>query len=449
MSHDILMSMADLTSSPWPLPRYDIRRPFQLLREGADASVVDKDGNGAFHYLVQSGVFKRRASSSKPRLFRRSQPPPVDDPEMTMEGLIHGLQASGADINLQNKRGETPLHIMCRNPSAQEPLDENLFESLIQAGADPNSRNNQGESAVFSLFLTDSFSLDTKKSGEHMCQLVSRLGGRFDLRDCRGQTVLHSLLSRKSNTKPSLVELLIKYGTDPSAVDNDGNTLWHAAAGRMAREPGRFQGLISLLLRLDVDPQRPNNSGRNALHCLSSLLPPKLDHGRLEIFPSCIPDIKTTVFDTVLQIYVDRGYSIDSADSLGVTPLHLACTFSEYQTKQLLQAGADLQQSTHEGLTPLHLSARCGRANIIGILLETARERELNAPEASSPSSSVRELVNARDIHGRPALYYACASGRPESVSLLLDAGCVSPKRHVQRICVECMRRIRERDELR
>lgn len=30
ISHEILMSMADLTSSPWPLPRYHIRRPFSL-----------------------------------------------------------------------------------------------------------------------------------------------------------------------------------------------------------------------------------------------------------------------------------------------------------------------------------------------------------------------------------------------------------------------------------
>lgn len=64
MSHEILMSMADLTSSRRPLPRYDIRKPFSLLREGASASVTDKDGNGAFHYLVQSGFFKRHASPS-------------------------------------------------------------------------------------------------------------------------------------------------------------------------------------------------------------------------------------------------------------------------------------------------------------------------------------------------------------------------------------------------
>lgn len=86
-----------------------------------------------------------------------------------MEGLIRGLQASRADINLQNKQGETPLHIMCRNPSIKDPLDEKLFGTLIHADADPNLRDSHGESAVFSLFLTESFNFGTKKSGEHMC----------------------------------------------------------------------------------------------------------------------------------------------------------------------------------------------------------------------------------------------------------------------------------------
>lgn len=276
---------------------------------------------------------------------------------------------------------------------------------------------------MFSLFLTNSFSLGTKKSGEHMCQLVSRFGGRFDLRDYRGQTVLHSLLSGENYTNPSLVEFLIEYGIGPSAVDNDGNTLWHAATDHMARAPEGFQDLISFLLRLDVDPQRPNNSGRNPLHCLSSLLAPRLDYRRLEVFPSCIPDIKTTAFDSILQVYVDIGYNLDSADNFGVTPLHLAYTFSEYQTTRLLQAGADPRNPTHEGLTPPHVSARCRQATFIGILLENAGERVLDVAEGSQPSTLVHKLVNIRDCHGRPALYYVCTSGRPESVVLLLDAG--------------------------
>lgn len=424
MSREILLSMADLSSPYWPSPRYDIRKPFSLLREGADASVTDENGNGAFHYLVQSGIFKKRANISKSKLFRRFQSSPVDDPEMTMEALIHGLQAAGADINLQNNNGETSLHVMCRNFSAQDSFDEKLFESLIRAGADMNLRDHRGESAVFSLILTDHFSHETTEFGEHMCQLMSPLGARFDPRDCRGQTFLHPLLYGNSFSHPSVVELLARHGVDPSAVDNESITLWHAAAaGRMGRESGGFQGLIGLLLRLEVDVERPNNSGRNPLHCLSSLLAPRLDMRALEISPSCIPDIKTTAFDTLVQVYVDRGHEIDSPDNFGATPLHVASTFSEYQARRLLQAGADPRKSTHEGLRPLHLSARCRQPNILGILLETAWERELGAPEASRPSVSLHELVNKRDCRGRPALYYACASGRPESVAMLLDAG--------------------------
>jgi hypothetical protein len=54
-----------------------LKKPYKLLRPGADASVTDKDGNGAFHYLVQSDVFKSPASLPNDSLFgRRVRPPP-------------------------------------------------------------------------------------------------------------------------------------------------------------------------------------------------------------------------------------------------------------------------------------------------------------------------------------------------------------------------------------
>lgn len=63
------------------------------------------------------------------------------------------------------------------------------------------------------------------------------------------------------------------------------------------------------------------------------------------------------------------------------------------------------------------------KASVIGILLEIAREREFDAPEATQPSTLVYKIVNIRDCHGIKALYYACASAKPESVALLLYAG--------------------------
>lgn len=392
-----------------------LKKIYKLLRPGADATITDDDGNGAFHYLVQNGdMFRRPAVSGKPRPFAPPRPSsPVDDPSMTMEGLIHRLQAAGADINLQNKNGETPLHFLCRSACSDKKWDERLCENLCRAGADLNIRDRQGRSAAFTLFLKDPRNPWNRNEGEHLCQFVSRLGARFDTQDNHGRTVLHCLLSGKDVVTSSLVAALAHHGVDASAVDDDGNTLWHAAV-----EGGNL--FSDLLLRLGADPQKPNNSGRNPLHYLSSLQAPRPGL-RLEIFPACIPDQQTTAFDSMLEIYPENGYDLDSRDNQGITPLHLTCTFSEYQAGRLLQAGADPKIPTNEGLTPLHLAARCRQSNIIGLLLENPKGAELDAE--GQRSSSIHEIINAKDACGKSPLYYACASGRADSVALLLDAG--------------------------
>lgn len=401
-----------------------LKKPYKLLRPGADATVTDEDGNGAFHYLVQSDMFKSPASSPDDSVFgRRVRPPsPVDDPSMTMEGLIHSLQTTGADINLQNRSGETPLHLLCGHACSDNDLDETLFEILCQAGADLNIRDRQGRSPVFSLFVNGRLDSWQRDEGEHLCQLLSRFGGRFDVRDNRGRTVIHCLFSDGGDTQLSFVEALARHGVDPCAVDDEGNTLWHAAIDRLdpLSLPQGNEQIMDLLLRLGVDPQKPNKLGRNPLHGLSSREAPCLG-GHMTVFPACIPDLRTTAFDNMLQLYLERGYDLDFRDTQGITPLHLACTFSEYQAARLLEAGADPKIPTHEELTPIHIAARFGQANIIGLLLEKVKEHE--SRQDGESSSFIHEVINAKDAHGRSPLYYACTCGRAESVALLLDAG--------------------------
>lgn len=419
-----VLNMASQVDPPGSTPPKYLKRPYKLLREGADATITDAEGNGAFHYLVKSDMFEPPGSPGEESLLSLlGRPPsPVDDPSMTMEELIQRLQAAGAQINLQNKKGETPLHSMCRRAhSHYGKLDERLLECLCLAGADLNIKDYQGRSAAFFLFVTSPLDDRQKDGGEHLCQLISRLGGRFDTRDDHGRTVLHCLLSSRDGAHVSLVETLARHGVDPAAVDDEGNTLWHAAVDSLDQCGGGNKQLSDLLLRLGADPQKPNKMGRNPLHALSSRYAPVLGWRSL-VFPACIPDVRTTAFDRMLQIYVTAGYDLGCRDNHGITPLHLACTFSEYQAKRLLEAGADPSIPTDEGLTTLHHAARCRQANIIGLLLDKIKQDGCNLDIRSSTASH-QLAVNAKDVHGKSALHYACASGRAESVALLLDAG--------------------------
>ena len=100
---------------------------------------------------------------------------------------------------------------------------------------------------------------------------------------------------------------------------------------------------------------------------------------------------------------------------ISVRPFHFSCMLSECFVKELLAHGASPTATTLEGLSPLHLAARACQSNIVGILIShLSREGD---PE------TLAAHVNAKDQIGRSPLHYACRSGRPETVALLLEAG--------------------------
>jgi ankyrin repeat protein len=110
----------------------------------------------------------------------------------------------------------------------------------------------------------------------------------------------------------------------------------------------------------------------------------------------------TTAFDYILRLQKN----VDFIDNNGVTALHLASTFSEHQTRRLLEAGAEPLKATYEKLTPLHLAARPRQSNVIGMLLESLR--------LWTDQDAISAAVNTEDGFGNTILHYACASGRDD-----------------------------------
>ncbi|KAF7540421.1 hypothetical protein G7054_g1319 [Neopestalotiopsis clavispora] len=134
----------------------------------------------------------------------------------------------------------------------------------------------------------------------------------------------------------------------------------------------------------NLDANLPNRRGRLPLHSLCATAWYDLQDGRhsgLEYFA---------------DYFIGKTKDIDAADASGVRPLHLASMMSEWM-----------------GLSSLHLAARAREANIVGLLID----------ELDKVPGRLQQSLDARDQTGRSPLFYACRSGRPESVQLLLDAG--------------------------
>jgi len=101
------------------------------------------------------------------------------------------------------------------------------------------------------------------------------------------------------------------------------------------------------------------------------------------------------VVNTLLQ----RGAGVNTHNSLGETPLHVACENGHTTTiHQLLQAGADIDATSVFG-TPLHIAIRHRRMETTQLLLQSGASIE------QTPSQSTKQLLHtcAEKCHTLPS----------------------------------------------
>ncbi|CAJ2513647.1 Uu.00g017660.m01.CDS01 [Anthostomella pinea] len=354
-----------------------LEQALQLMKVGADVTLTDDQGNSALHHAV------RMEHTGKHGL-----------------PFLEALIASGADVNLRNNQGEIPLHTI--EPKACAGLQENVLTTLINTKADTEAGENKGRSPLMS--FVDCLENSSPEDVVALFKKMVEVGALLDTTDSTGRTLLHATTPHcRGDTAP--LRYLADHGVDPTQTDKEGNTLWHIAIPRFCSWrvlPNAFYEIAAL----GVHPRTPNKRGQSPLHVVCSFRQwawQKASKSGKEDFP--------TIFDYIVAAQED----VDCPDDDGVTGLHLASTFAEDMVSILLSKGADPSRATHEELTPLHLAARSRQANIMGHLLDSLRA-------AKSPDAFLA-TIDATDSLGRTALYYACASGRAESVAVLLDHG--------------------------
>ncbi|KAK3326714.1 ankyrin repeat-containing domain protein [Apodospora peruviana] len=307
--------------------------------------------------------------------------------------LADKLVAHGAKLSQRNHRGEMPIHV------AQSPRwDPGMVKHLVVLGADLEARDLAG-ATKFMRSVDEFWTRDFKTVSAFL-----DIGARLDTRDNKGRTLLHEITanihrcSSVSDMRPTdMLRHFLDLGMDHRAVDYSGNTLLHELVTRKANAELRVP-FFRELLRLGLDPDAENHTGRTMLHLICS----------------GVGGFGESADNAALDLALGECKRIDGMDHEGFRPIHLASSLSEYFLQRLILAGADISSSTNRGLTPLHLAARARRTNIVGMLLNAIATGRYGQPDT---------IINALDGDKVPPLYYACLSGRPETVSLLLDAG--------------------------
>lgn len=345
-----------------------IKKALKLCDMGTDVTVVDIEGNSALHYAA--------------RITGIGEPDGLQ--------LLVKLMEGGADANLRNKKGETALHVF------EAVKEDSLVAFLEILKPDMNVKDDRGRTPLF--HIVGSWNRCSEEEAMAICRLMVKHNARFDIADDHGRSLLHAVPPQCLSNSQCL-EFLVDHGADPKKRDSAGNTAFHEVIPRFGSSgvpPEVFRGLSAA----GLDASQANQLGRTPLHILCGFKywTHETDH------PSAL--------DYILS---KDPAMINQKDNNGVTPLHIASTFSEFLTRCLLEKGSDPVLTTNEGLTTFHLAARSRQANVVGILLDWLRSR--------TDQQTLVKVLNSKDSQGRSPIYYACASGRVETVQLLLDGG--------------------------
>lgn len=386
----------------------------QLLSCGANINVVNADGMTLLHqaiinqdtkaalFLLENGAditAKTRDNDAALQLAVKRHLPAVVD----------ALCSAGADLNVRDDNGNSPLwqalesgqedvaSILvkhgcdtncwgegpggCYQTLLHQALDENnesVACFLIRSGCDMDSPRRPGPDGKGDEEAFDGQSpvhLAAAWCLEKVVVTLIEHGANVNAQDAEGKTPLHTAIA---NQNPVIISLLLACpGLDLSLRDKQSHTPF--AAAMTTRNNKAAEAILS---REPKAAEQHDNKGRNFLHLA---------------IQKC--DIESVLF--LLSIHVNIHSRIQ--DSSQLTPLHLAVEAgSEIIVRNLLLAGAQVNDLTPQKQTALHIAAAKDHSTLCTVLLENG----IN--------------YDAVDSNQNNALHIACQKGNLATCRVLL-----------------------------
>nr|XP_037289089.1 LOW QUALITY PROTEIN: rabankyrin-5-like [Rhipicephalus microplus] len=363
----------------------------ELLAAGASLDVVDAEGLSLLHRAIlhqdtAGAIFLLDQGADLNLRTQDGESPLQLAIKRHLPAVVKALCERGADMTITDEASSCKSALWL----ALEGGQEDVASVLVQYGCDTDCWS-EGPGGCYQTLLhraidenNDSVACFLVRSG---CDLNSprRPGphGEGDEEAFDGQTPLH--LSCAWSLEP-VVQTLIEHNADVNAQDSEGRTPLHVAISNqnsviislllahpainlslrdkqgltpfaMAMTTRNNKAAETIIAREPTAPEQYDNRGRNFLHVAIQK-----------------EDIESVLF--LLSIHVNIHSRTQDASQL--TPLHLAVEAgSEMIVRNLILAGANVNDLTLQKQTALHLAAAKDYSAICSVLIENNIDYDL------------------------------------------------------------------------
>ena len=294
-------------------------------------------------------------------------------------------------VNATNNRQETPLIVAAQNSACR------AVAKLVQLGAEINRQDKEGNTALHYAVLAES---------ERTVEILSIASADFNIPNSDGQTVIH-LLALTNHLK--LAKLVCRQLPliNMELIDRNGyNPFIAAVVNNNLR-------MIQYFLQLGYDPASRTHLNKTSLHIaveLKNITVIKLlartkqinlldDNGH-----SALTIAVGRGNEAAVDVLLQQNADITHIDKTGNSLLHVACTGpSVHILRHMIEHFSDLNIRNLAEETPLHLACASNNAAVVS---------ELCTRKAN---------ITAQDSKKRTPLMTAIMSGSQRSALVLLE----------------------------
>ncbi len=313
-------------------------------------------------------------------------------------GMVALLLKHGADVDAQDNDNMTPLLLASGWCNFDNARSTEVVQVLLEHGASVHVRNKNGRTLLHFAFEC--------KHDSGMVALLLKLGADVDAQDNDDMTPLHFASGRDTYDDAgttAAAQVLLEHGASVHVRNKNGQTPLHLASQHY------HYSMVALLLRFGADVDAQDNDDMTPL-----------------LFASGWDAFYDDTGTSAARMLLEHGASVHVRNKNGQTPLHLASQHGlSGMVALLLKFGADMDSQDDDNMTPLHFAVHLSSEFDSGIFYDDDDDDTKYDKAVKVITLLLKHGVNVQVQNNNGETPLQVASGRgdqkPEVIRLLSE----------------------------